>query len=176
MIGILKKDTYKCSCCGLEYPEIPLCFGGEFPAYYLSIPENERADRTEIDESLCVVDGEHFFHRGRIVIPINDHPEDLIFNVWTSISVENFKVRLESWEDPDRVNNPPYFGWLQTQVPTYGETLSIKTQARETGPDTIPDIEVTEEGHPLTIDQQNGISFEEAKKKVDAIMRMAHGG
>ncbi|SEW54135.1 DUF2199 domain-containing protein [Chitinophaga arvensicola] len=168
--------TYKCACCGLEYGAVPLCFGAEFPASYFSIPEEDRAERIEITESLCVIDGEHFFHRGRITIPIHDYPEDLLFNVWTSISEANFRIRMDSWEDVNRVNNAPYFGWLQTMVPGYGDTLSIKTQARETGLDTIPEIEITEEGHPLTIDQQQGISFAEALKKVDGIMREAHLG
>lgn len=76
--------------------------------------------------------------------------------------------------EPAKVENDPYFGWLQTRVPTYGNTLNIKTVAREEAVGVIPSIEVIEEGHPLTIDQQNGISFETAIKKVEAILWNLH--
>ena len=169
-----KKFSYECSCCGQVYDEMPLCFGGEYPDYYFSVPPEERATSIELTESLCVVDQEHFFQRGRITILIHDHSENLIFNVWTSISKENFTLRNSMWNDPERVHNKPYFGWLQTLVPTYGNTLSLKTQAREQEIGLIPSIEIIEEDHPLTLDQRNGISFETATKKVEAILREFH--
>jgi len=78
------------------------------------------------------------------------------------------------WNDPGRVNNEPYFGWLQTVVPTYGNTLNLKTLAREQEVGLIPTIELIEEGHPLTFDQRNGISFDTAAKKVEAILKEFH--
>ncbi len=169
-----KKFTYKCSCCGKVYDEIPLCFGGEFPDYYFSVPPEEREQRIEMHESLCVIDNEHFFHRGRIIVPINDYEENLTFNVWTSISKENFSKRNDLWEDPDRINEEPYFGWLQTIVPTYGNTINIKTIAHEQEVGFIPNIEVIEEDHTLTIDQQNGITFKTAVQKVETILKEYH--
>ncbi len=153
---------------------MPLCFGGEFPDYYFSVPPEEREQRIEISESLCVIDKEHFFHRGRIIIPITDYKENLTFNVWTSISEENFSIRNNLWSDPNRINQQPYFGWLQTIVPTYGNTINIKTIAIEQEIGLIPNIKVVEENHPLTIDQQNGITFKVAVEKVEAILKGYH--
>ncbi len=76
------KDVYKCSCCGQIYDELPLCFGADFPNFYYSIPVEQRAQRTEKTESLCVIDEKHFFVRGRLTIPIVDHSENLAWNVW----------------------------------------------------------------------------------------------
>jgi hypothetical protein len=171
-----KKETiaYRCPCCGEVYDDMPLCFGAEYPDYYFSVPPEERATRIEMAERLCVIDKEHFFHRGRIVIPIHDHKESLVVDVWTSISRGNFEIRNTMWEDPDRVLNEPYFGWLQTVVPTYGNTLNLKTIAREEEVGQIPAIGLIEEAHPLTLDQQNGISFDVAAKKVEAILKNLH--
>ena len=164
--------SFTCSCCG-KTVELSLCFGCEYPAWYLSIPPEEREQRIELTESLCVID-EHFFHRGRIIIPITDYYEDLIFNVWTTISKENFEIRNELWNDPERINQAPYFGWLETTIPTYGNTINIKTVARERAPGLIPSIEVIEEEHALRYDQQNGISFETALGKVQQIFKDLH--
>ncbi|WP_316846273.1 DUF2199 domain-containing protein [Pedobacter psychrodurus] len=171
-----KKHSYTCSCCGEVYNQLPLCFGSDYPDYYFSVPPDEVAERIDINESWCVVDQEHFFHRGRITIPITDHSENLIFNVWTSISADNFNKRMELWELPERINHEPYFGWLQTIVPTYGDTLNIRTIAIEQQVGIIPEIKVIEEEHALTFDQDNGITYKRAVEIVDQIMRTQHKG
>jgi hypothetical protein len=127
-----------------------------------------------LKESLCVIDNEHFFHRGRLIILINDHTEDLIFNVWTSISRENFGIRMDVWNEPNRINQDPYFGWLQTSVPTYGDTLNLKTIAIEQEICFIPNIKSIEENHPLTFDQENGISYLKAVEIVQIILAIQH--
>ena len=169
-----KGTTYQCSCCGQVYDELPLTFGNNFPDYYFSVPPDDREKRIEIQESLFVVDGAHFFHRGRLTIPINDYDQDLIFNVWTSISEENFRKRNELWENPGRVNEEPYFGWLQTTIPTYGDTLNLKTIAIENAVGLIPTIKIIEDEHPLTIDQEKGITFDKALRIVDFILTTGH--
>ena len=176
MALIVKKNetgtTYQCSCCGQEYAELPLTFGSEFPDYYYSVPPGEK--RIELAESLCVVDDEHFFHRGRLTIPIKDYDQDLIFNVWTTISKDNFIKRNTLWNDPRRIEEKPYFGWLQTTVPTYSNTINIKTIAIENEVGLIPTIEIIEEEHPLAIDQKDGITLDRAMEIVDLILNQLH--
>lgn len=155
-------NSYICTCCGKVY-NLPLCIGWDYPDYYFSIPENERKQRVEMQPSLCVIDEEHFFHRGRLTIPIIDHDENLIYNVWTSISADNFSKRMDIWNSLERVNEAPYFGWMQTALPGYENTLNLKMRALENEPDFIPTIECIEEGHQLYIDQEKGITLERAK-------------
>jgi hypothetical protein len=167
--------AYTCACCGTEYSEIPLCFGSEYPDYYFSIPPNERRNRISVTDSLCEIDGEHFFHRCRLIIPINDHKEDFHWNVWTTISAENFQKRQLLWSNPHRIHEPPYFGWLQTLIPTYGDTINIKSMAYEQADGMIPLLEIIEDDHALTNDQRNGITLKKALAIVDAVMRAQHG-
>lgn len=176
LFSFLKKEKpkYKCSCCGKVYDKLPLCLGIDYPDFYLSIPEEQRETRIELKESLCVVDEKHFFHRGRLTIPIIDHNENLLFDIWTSISADNFSKRMDLWEDENRINEEPYFGWLQNTVPAYGETLNIKTIAIEQAVGIIPEIKSIEEGHRLSIDQENGITYKRAVEIVDEIMRQQH--
>ena len=155
---------------------MPLTFGNDYPDYCFSVPPDERENRIDIAESLCIVDGEHFFHRGRLTIPITNHDQDLIFNVWTSISEENFRKRNELWDNPARTNEEPYFGCLQTTIPTYGDTLNLKTVAIENEVGLIPTIKMIEDNHPLRVDQENGITFEKAFGIVDVILTSGHKG
>lgn len=168
------KTVFKCDCCGTEYSEIPMCFGSEFPDYYYSISPNEIESRVELEKSLCVVDKEHFFHRGRITIPIVDFKDDLYFDIWTSVSPENFEIRMNCWENPNRKEFGPYFGWVQNQIPTYENTINIKSIAIEQGIDIIPEIEITEENHQLATDQQNGITYKKAMEIIQHILKSEH--
>lgn len=170
----MEAKPFTCPCCGQVYDGLPLCFGSEFPDYYYSVPSNERNARIEKDESWCVVDNRHFFHRVRLEIPIIDYHENLLFDIWTSISEDNFGRRMDLWNDPTRINEPPYFGWLQNTVPGYGETLNIKTVARETGIGTIPSLEVIEDGHPLQLAQQHGITYSKTTEIVSVILKKQH--
>jgi hypothetical protein len=169
-----EKLKYKCPCCGIEYDEIPLCFGFEYPEFYYSIPTDEISKRVDADVSLMVIDEKHFFHRCRLTIPINNHDEDLIFNVWLSISKDNFIKRNEIWNNPERVNEEPYFGWLQSLLPLYDDTINIKAIAREKPIPYIPEVEIIEDNHPIQKDQQNGISLEWALKFVDFFIESSH--
>ncbi|WP_076672076.1 DUF2199 domain-containing protein [Pontibacter indicus] len=166
--------TYKCACCGMELGNLPLTFGSDYPEYYFTIPEEERETRIEETKSLCVVDEEYFFIRGRLTIPIIDYEEDLIFDVWTTLSEKNFIRTNELWNDTDRVNEPPYFGWLQTYVPTYGNTLNIKTKVITQEVGVIPKVVVIEEDHSLALDQTNGITLEKVLAIITEIIPDLH--
>lgn len=89
-------------------------------------------------------------------------------------SPDNFNKRMELWKAPDRITQEPYFGWLQTIVPTYGDTLNKKTIAVEQQVGLIPEIKLIEEGHRLTFDQENGITYKKAVEIVDQIMSAQH--
>lgn len=161
---------FTCATCGNYHDELPLCFGAAAPDYYYSIPPEERKTRVEMSADWCVVDDEHFFIRGRIEILIIDHTEPLVWNAWTSLSESNFIRSQEMWHDPLRVAEAPYFGWLQTVIPGYDNTLNIKTWVHTQAVGIAPQIEVFEEAHPLMLDQQNGITLAHAQQIVEGIL------
>ncbi|GAA4356485.1 DUF2199 domain-containing protein [Hymenobacter saemangeumensis] len=163
-------EGFTCSRCGEFHNEMPMCFGAEFPDYYFSVPPDEREQRVEFTESLCVVDEAHFFIRGRIEIPVIGREEIFCWNVWASLSEENFYRVNEVWNDPERVDEPAYFGWLQTQLPGYSDTLNIKTWVHTQELGSIPLIKVFEEDHQLTLEQQNGIKWQRVMELVESAM------
>jgi hypothetical protein len=66
-----------------------LAFGAEAPLYYYFIPEAERSARCKLTTNTCIVDGEHFFVRGSLEIPVHDADEPFIWGVWVSLSPRN---------------------------------------------------------------------------------------
>lgn len=150
-----------------------MCFGAEYPDYYFSVPPEERATRIEYLDDLCVVDEEHFFIRARIEIPVLDSDEVFCWDVWTSLGKKNFLRTNELWNNPERVNEPAYFGWLQTALPGYPSTLNIRTMVHTQPVGTIPRVEVIEEDHLLIAEQQHGITWERVIELAEIAMHGA---
>ena len=151
--------NWKCTICGVEHADTPLCFGIEAPWRAL-VPEEEFAGRVRLTADQCVVDEETFFIRGHIEIPIRHHPEPLAFSVWSSLSKQSFLHMSDRWDSPDRACDPPYFGWLCSPIAAYPRTLHLKVSVQSRLPGLIPLFTLEPTDHPLAVDQHGGISIQ----------------
>jgi len=151
--------TYRCSVCGETHDDLP-DIGVDKPDHWWDIAEEERDARIKLGSDTCEIDGEHFFIRGVIEIPVHNYPEKFGFGVWVSQKQENYLTYIEN---PNSSAIGPFFGWLSTQLDAYEEdTLLLKTMAHFRGGSLRPSIEVELTDHPLAIDQHNGISLDKA--------------
>jgi hypothetical protein len=151
--------AYKCSTCGETHGDLP-DIGDDKPYYWYTIPEEERSSRAELTEDTCIIDGEDYFIRGVIHIPVHDYHRDFGFGVWVSQKKENFYAYLSN---PESEKIGPFFGWLSTEITYYEESaLSLKTMAHFAGSGKRPRIEVEPSDHPLAVDQSEGITLTKA--------------
>ncbi|MEV6712433.1 DUF2199 domain-containing protein [Lentzea sp. NPDC051208] len=148
---------FTCSCCGEVHEGLPSGYSMVAPVYWS--PDVAGKPGSFLDGEQCVIENEHFFVRGRIVLPVRDADEDFEWGVWVSLSPANFLRMTEVFEDPARVNEPPYFGWLSTILPGYEPTtlnLKINLHTQEVG--VRPLVEVEPTAHPLAVEQREGIT------------------
>jgi hypothetical protein len=140
-----------------------MSYGVSAPDYWA---DDMAADpHNHLDDDLCIIDGKGFFVRGNIVIPVRDHDETFSWNVWVSLSKDNYGRMLEMWERPSRAEEPPYFGWLSSTLPVYAEpTRNLKTRVHTRPPGTRPLIELHPDDHPLAAEQRDGISLERVRE------------
>jgi hypothetical protein len=66
--------AFTCSRCGQLHDELPMSFGAAAPAYYYAVPEEQRPARCLLNDDLCIIDGEQFFIRGCLEVPVPDGP------------------------------------------------------------------------------------------------------
>ena len=151
--------SWICHSCGMEHADIPICFGIEAPWRAL-VPESEFDKRVDLSPDQCVVDGQTFFIRGHIEVPIHEYPDRLSFSVWSSLSEQSFIHVSKRWEDPDRASDPPYFGWLCSPIAAYPSTIHLKLSVQSRPPGLTPLFSLGPTEHPLSIDQRNGISIQ----------------
>ena len=149
-----------------------MCLGADAPALWYALPEGERAERAFLSSDECVIDDEHFFVRGRVVLPVDGGADSFVWLVWVSLSAANFQRMGELWETEGRESEPPYFGWLQSALPYDKSTLSLKTAVHTMPLGERPEIEIQSEGHQLALEQAHGISMARAQEIVE---RALHG-
>ncbi|NOU20411.1 MAG: DUF2199 domain-containing protein [Methyloglobulus sp.] len=159
---------FVCTTCGKYHNEIPMCFGANAPALWLSMSDDERSSRAELSSDQCVVNGEHFFILGRILLPVIDGSEPFVWLAWVSLSEKNFLRASELWETQGRESEPPYFGWLQSALPYEPTTLSLKTNVQTMPVGERPLITIEPSNHPLSIEQQHGITMARVQKIAEA--------
>lgn len=159
----------KCKVCNCDLGEVPMCFGSSSPAS-LMVPPEETEDRVAENEDQCIVDDEHYFVRGHIELPLLDSKDTFIWSVWVSLSEESFEHMSEFWESEGRENCEPYFGWLSTSLPCYPDTLHLKTSVQSQAVGHVPLISLEPSEHPLSVEQQSGITMERVHEIVHQVM------
>jgi hypothetical protein len=147
---------------------VPLDWAVEAPAYWHGLPEHEREKRGNLSSDLCFAD-EHHFIRGVIEIPIVSYDDCFRWGVWVSLSKESFERALELWDQEVTENEQPRFGWLNTNLPLYPPTLSLKTHVHFRGGNLRPSIELEPTDHPLAVDQRRGITIERVQEIAAAL-------
>lgn len=155
---------YICSICGKYHEDLPLSYGSDKPEQWYDIAPEEREKRSEFNDDLFVIDDKYFFIRGCIEIPIIDGEGTFTWGVWVTLSKDNFIRANEIWNDIDRENEPPYFGWLCTSIPCYPDTMFLKTQVLTRAVGERPLIEVELTNHPLALEQKTGITMKRVQE------------
>ena len=155
----MNSQAFQCSCCGEMLDGPAMAWHFDAPEQWLALSEEDREQLGELTSDQCVIEREHFFVRGIIEIPVLDGAEEFSWGVWVSLSAKNYDRAGELWNDPGRVNEPPYFGWLCNSIPGYPDTLFLKTNVHTREVGVRPYIELQPSDHPLSIEQRDGITM-----------------
>ncbi|MCZ4316557.1 DUF2199 domain-containing protein [Comamonadaceae bacterium G21597-S1] len=167
---VIRMTGFICATCGQHHDELPMCFGPSAPAFWLSLPEGERNARGALNSDQCVVDGEHFFVLGRILLPVIDGPGPFIWLAWVSLSEKNFLRSCELWNSAGRESETPYFGWLQSALPYEPTTLSLGTSVQTMPVGERPTIILEPTDHPLALEQKHGITLARVQQIAEAAL------
>jgi hypothetical protein len=162
--------SFTCSCCQGEHSGRALSYGAHAPAMWH--PDYADDEGSLLDSDLCIIKGQAFFIHGLIEIPVRDTGEVFSWGVWASLSAQSFQRALDRWEDPQRDQDPPSFGWLSTELPIYGTTtVNLKTHVHTRTLGRRPFIELEHTHHPLAVEQREGITSTRVAEIADLLLR-----
>jgi hypothetical protein len=145
-----------------------LSWGPDAPDMWAAISVNEREERGEVGTDQAIIDGDHFFVRGRIEINVSDTDDLFAWLVWVEVSKDDFRSIGELWTIKGREKTDPYKGHLANSLPGYlNSTLGVivKVHTRPVG--VRPFIEIIED-HALRSEQRDGISAHRVQGIADA--------
>jgi len=166
MAGIF---SFTCSCCGKIHEGSP-SYGFRAPDHFLEQSKEVR-EAGHLDEDLCRYtdeEGEHFFVRACIEVPIHGVSEPFLWGVWVSLSQKNFDRYVATYDQPDPSDS--YFGWLCNQLPYYERTHSLKTSVHPRAGGIRPLVIPERTDHRLSVDFHEGISVARAQEIAEAAM------
>jgi hypothetical protein len=151
------QKKWTCSICGKPHADLPH-IGSTAP--YQWRDEYKSDPNSLLADDLCIIEGRDYFVRGVIEIPVHDYEHEFGWGVWVSHKKENFEIYRENFHSADI---GPFFGWLCTEIKYYAlSTLDLKTMTHYRGGNLRPFIEVEPAEHPLSQQQQNGITLDQA--------------
>ncbi|MFJ5231016.1 DUF2199 domain-containing protein [Kitasatospora sp. NPDC088391] len=142
-------------------------------APYVWGPAFEGDAGSMLSSDQCIIKGQHFFVKGLIEIPVLGSAEVFSWGVWVSLSRDNFGRALERWETPGREGEPPYFGWLSTELPIYSpDTVNLRTRVHTRPVGERPYVELEPTDHPLAVEQRTGITRDRVHEIAAAVRRL----
>lgn len=151
--------------------ELPFGLSFPVPAYVDAIPEAEREARVVVEGDCCEIDGELFFVRARIQIPVVDAGADapvFEWRVWVSVGGAAYVRLSEGFADPEADVPAATVAFVSSRVPGYPDTLDLRGRLHAQ-PGELPLLVLSDSDHPLAAEQVGGITIE----KVRLLMRLA---
>lgn len=152
--------SWECNSCDEIHDTIQNSFAFDSPVYWGDRQRDSALEGCWIDDDYCVIDDRDRFIRAVLEIPVIDSDEVFAFGIWASVSAESFVRERSMAQNPSRVEDPPYFGWLSNRIWQYPDTLNLKCNLISQPPGLRPAVLVEPTAHALAVEQRAGISRE----------------
>ena len=157
--------AWRCSHCGETHQGLfDLACGkpGPFPGPEDTAP-NSALDLSGnfLSEDFCVLNGQHFFVRAVLELPIQGSGgERFGFGVWSTLSRPNFERYVETFDSGEQDGLGPWFGWFSNRLDGYPDTANLKCQVQPKSGRQRPRVLLEPTSHQLAVEQQHGITFD----------------
>ncbi|MBC8757427.1 DUF2199 domain-containing protein [Kordia sp. YSTF-M3] len=162
-----QSSSFKCTTCGEIHDELP-ALGFLAPIYHDDLNEKDKTEIAEISSDFCVIhheDQTDRFIRTTLTIEINDACENLDYGIWVSLSEKSFKEYKAEFKN--NVEGKTYFGRICNEISDYKEsTLGLHVNVNTLSNGIRPEIIPHENNHQLITDWKNGITLNEAEKRI----------
>jgi hypothetical protein len=161
----LHDHTWTCIACAMEHQGV-FDLGCSRPDFWQPagdpLPNSAVTSSTHcLTEDLCILEGEHYFVRCILQLPLVGAPgEHFAFGIWSSLSGKNFEIYTATFDTGEQADLGPWFGWFSNRLRGYPETLRLKCLVHPQAGRQRPRIELQDCDHPLARESREGITYE----------------
>ncbi|RZS91862.1 DUF2199 domain-containing protein [Aquimarina brevivitae] len=169
---IKTEGVFNCTECGKVHSEWPaLAFSS--PANYHNLSDDEKSKIGKLDTDFCEIhykDQIDRFIRVTLTQKVKDACETLEYGLWVSLSEKSYLDYKENYNNPNHKTG--YFGWLCSNIPQYGETISIPCDVMTRTGNSRPEIFPHQDfDHPFVRDYYYGITKKDAEKRINEMIK-----
>jgi hypothetical protein len=100
--------------------------------------------------------------RGCLDLPIRGSNEVFRWLVWIVVDQQGHRYTMSLWRRLFRLRHRPYAGTLDTSLPYIPSTSGLPVEVRSAGPGRRPTVILTDQTHPLALEQRDGVLLERA--------------
>jgi hypothetical protein len=116
---------------------------------------------TVLTQDFCVFEGRDYFVRCVLPLPIIGQPDtSFCFGIWSTLAKENFELYVKTFDGARQRHLGPWFGWFANRLDGYPDTLNLKCRVHLRDGQQRPEVELPPSGHPLAIEQREGITLD----------------
>ena len=167
---------FVCTVCGERHEVLPLKYSIKAPQAVLAVPPDQIEDRVVITADQCVIDGQQFYLRGRILIPVRGLEAPFVWGVWAEISPKSFLRANEVWQLQGREQELQFMGWLNNDLFLFGDTLNLQLDIHTQPVGERPLFTISDPNHPLAIQQRDGITIDTVQDIAEMILHRGEPG
>jgi len=150
----------RCATCDELHDLSEMQLGYSRPDAWYAVHPEEREERWRADADLAVLEGERFFVRGVLLIPVRGEKQPYAWGTWAAVDEADFRRYRALYDDPDAHREPPFAGRIANQLPGYPQTLGLPVTIRLGGGSDRPSLTVDDADHPLAVEQRDGVYLE----------------
>ena len=167
------EDLIECSCCGKLVPAANIELAYRRPDVIASLSSEELEARSTHTDDICILDGERFFVRCTISLPIRMSSEYYAIGAWAEISERDFATVQKLWDEVDQANAPAIDGVLANQIALTTGSSGCRVLVTLTGPTTRPCIAIKDQACSMYLEQKEGLPAHRASEYANVCRKRA---
>ncbi len=149
---------FACDVCGEKHAGETRDIRMGLPHPIFLLDETEREHRSWVGEDSAILDGERFFVRALLELPIAGEEGYFGYGAWVEVTEPDFARLGELWQDEDGWRSEPLAGMLANELSPYAFTEGLPVQIRLRDVQLLPAVELEDGEHELVRAQRHGIS------------------
>ena len=120
---------------------------------------------------MFALDGERFWVKAVLPLPVHAAPEPLVFGVWVEVEPAQLETMSDAW-NRGTIHERRYRGTLDMIVWPYRNALGLAVELEYGAPEDRPLAHVLGAEHELALDQRDGITLDRVRELAERIAHM----
>ncbi len=149
---------FACAVCGETHAGETRDIRLGLPQPIFLLDEAERERRSWVGEDWASLDGERFFVRALVELPVAGEEGYFGYGAWIEVSEPDYAALVELWHDEDGWRSEPFAGTLANELNPYAFTDGLPVKLRLRDVRLLPLVELEDGEHELVRAQRQGIS------------------